>query len=272
MPLVQLIVLAIVQGITEFLPISSSAHLILAPLLVPAWADQGPLIDVASHVGTLFAVLAYFRAETATLIRGGLDAVGFKDTQDRRLFLQLALASVPVILIGGVVAATGVIDYLRDPYVIGGASIIFGALLWHGDRAPSTKEGLDRISWREAMLIGGTQAIAIIPGASRSGVTMTAARYLGWSRSEAARFSMLLAIPTILALGGFAGLELARDGVREDIRAAAIVCVLSAAVAFAAIAIFMRWTQRMSFTPFVIYRILMGVGVIALAARYGLTV
>lgn len=272
MPLVQLIVLAIVQGITEFLPISSSAHLILAPMLVGGWSDQGPLIDVASHVGSLMAVLIYFRAETAMLVRGGLDAVTFRDTIDRRLFLQIAAASLPIVLVGGVVAVTGVIDHLRSPYVIGAASIVFGALLWHGDRAPTSREGLERVTWREAVTIGMSQLASIIPGASRSGVTMTAARYLGWSRAEAARFSMLLAIPTILAVGGFAGLELATQGTNEDIRAAAVVFALSFLVAWAVIALFMRYTQRMSFTPFVIYRIVMGVVVIGLAWRFGLAV
>ncbi len=267
MPLVQLIVLAIVQGITEFLPISSSAHLILAPMLAPGWSDQGPLIDVASHVGTLIAVLLYFRSESAMLVRGGVDVLGFRDTPERCLFLQLAAASAPVIIIGGAVAASGAIDYLRDPTVIGAASIVFAVFLWRADRAATSKEGLDRIGWREALLIGGAQALAIIPGASRSGVTITAARYLGWSRPEAARFSMLLAIPTILALGGFAGIELIRDGMREDVLAAAIVCVLSCAVAFVAIAVIMRWTQRLDFTPFVVYRVLMGLAVIAAAGQ-----
>ncbi|MBI1393230.1 MAG: undecaprenyl-diphosphatase [Alphaproteobacteria bacterium] len=272
MPLVQLIVLAIVQGVTEFLPISSSAHLILAPLLVPGWDDQGALIDVASHVGTLLAVLVYFRSETLMLVRGGLDAVSFRPSDDRKLFLQVAAASVPIIIIGGLVAATGAIDALRNPYVIGVASIVFGVALWHGDRAATTKEGLDRISWREALAIGAAQLLAIIPGASRSGVTMTAARYLGWSRQEAARFSMLLAIPTILAVGGFAAIELAMEGTNEDFRAAAIVLVLSFLVAWGVVALFMRYTQRMNFTPFVIYRILMGVAVIGLTWRFGLTV
>ena len=267
MPLIQLIVLAIVQGITEFLPISSSAHLVLAPLLVDGWADQGPLIDVAAHVGTLLAVLVYFRGETAMLTKGGLDAVRFRASSERRLFLLIAAATIPTVAFGGVLVLTGLADAMRSPYVIAATSIIFGILLWHGDRAPTSKEGLDRITWREGLSIGVAQMLAAIPGVSRSGVTMTAARYFGWSRPEAARFSMLLAIPTILAFGVLAGAKLLTEGAGADLRAAAIVAALSFGVAFAVIAVFMQYTKRASFTPFVIYRILMGVAVLALAGR-----
>ncbi|MEO0399279.1 MAG: undecaprenyl-diphosphate phosphatase [Pseudomonadota bacterium] len=267
MPLVQLIVLAIVQGITEFLPISSSAHLILAPLFVESWADQGPLIDVAAHVGTLFAVMAYFRSETMMLARGGVDVLTRNASADRRLFLFVLAASLPVIGVGGLLAVTGLIDHLRSPYVIATASIVFGALLWHADRAPTATEGLERITWRETISIGLAQTLSLIPGTSRSGVTMTAARYLGWSRTEAARFSMLLAMPTIAALGLFAGVKLVAEGAPADMQAAALVAGLSFIVAFAVIAGFMRLTRSVSFTPFVIYRIAMGVALFAIAGR-----
>ena len=212
MPLIQLIVLAIIQGITEFLPISSSAHLILAPLVVESWNDQGPLIDVAAHVGSLGAVLIYFKQETGILFRGGIDFLRMRASDDRKLFLFVAVATIPTLLAAAVIVSLDLASVLRSPVVIGWASIVFGLLLWHGDRAPATKEGLGRITWREVLTIGGAQALALIPGASRSGVTMTAARYLGWTRTEAARFSMLLAIPTILALGAFAGLDLVTEG------------------------------------------------------------
>lgn len=267
MPLVQLVVLALVQGMTEFLPISSSAHLILAPLLVDGWADQGAVIDVAGHVGTLFAVLLYFKSETAMLFRGGVDMLRFRASDDRRLFLIIAGASIPALLFGFVLAVTGAIDALRSPYVIAATSIVFGLLLWHGDRAPVDKEGLDRITWREAMMIGVAQMCAIIPGASRSGVTMTAARYMGWSRTEAARFSMLLAIPTISALGIFATIKIMADGADGTMTAAAVMAVLSFMVAYATIALFIRLTRSVSFTPFVIYRLVFGVLVLLLAGR-----
>ena len=267
MPLIQLIVLALIQGITEFLPVSSSAHLILAPLAVKDWADQGPLIDVAAHVGSLFAVLAYFRSETGTLFRGGLDTLTFKATENRTLFLMIAAATAPILVIGGAVAALGLLDDLRSPTVIGLAFIVFGILLWHGDRRPEGKTDLKHLSWRDAMIIGAAQVFAIVPGSSRSGVTMTAARYLGWSRTESARFSMLIAIPTISASGCFAALALFSDGAQESLAAAAIVAGLSFVSALAAIAVFMRLTRVMSFTPFVIYRIVLGVILIVFAGE-----
>ncbi len=265
MPIVQLIVLAIIQGITEFLPISSSAHLILAPLVVESWEDQGALIDVAAHVGSLGAVLLYFKQETAILFRGSLDAVRFRASDDRKLFLYIAIATIPITLAATFVVTFDLIERLRSPTVIGLASIFFGVLLWHGDRRPAVKEGLRRIGWREVLTIGMAQMFSIIPGASRSGVTMTAARYLGWTRSEAARFSMLLAIPTILAFGLFAGIKLASAGAGASITGAAIVAMLSFVSAYLAILGFMRLTQRMSFTPFVIYRILLGVALLIFA-------
>ncbi|MEM9262846.1 MAG: undecaprenyl-diphosphate phosphatase [Pseudomonadota bacterium] len=269
MPYLQLVVLAIVQGITEFLPISSSAHLILVPMFVDGWDDQGPLIDVASHVGTLLAVLIYFRSETAMLYAGGIDVIRNRATEARKLFLIVLIASVPFILVGGAMAALDIVDALRNPYLIGGASIFFGIVLWFADKAPSKKEGLEGILWREALVIGCAQVLASIPGTSRSGITMTAARFLGWSRPEAARFSMLLAIPTISAVGAFAGLKLFLEGSDGDIAAALMVLVLSFVVALSVIALFMQYTRRLNFTPFVIYRVALGIAAIGLAWHMG---
>ncbi|WP_425407966.1 undecaprenyl-diphosphate phosphatase [Hyphococcus sp.] len=259
MGLIQLIVLAIIQGITEFLPISSSAHLILAPLAVKDWQDQGPLIDIAAHVGSLGAVLLYFRTETAMLFRGGIDTLRFHASEDRKLFLFIAAATIPTLALAAVFVLLDLTSALRSPVVIGWVSIIFGGFLWHADRAPERKEGLDLMTWRDAMTIGVAQMCALVPGVSRSGVTITMARYLGWTRPEAARFSMLLAIPTILALGGFAGIEIAREGADASPASAAIVAVLSFLCAYAAIALLMRLTRKISFTPFVIYRVIFGV-------------
>lgn len=267
MPLLQLVILAIIQGVTEFLPISSSAHLILAPLAIEDWRDQGPLIDVAAHVGSLGAVLIYFRSETAMLFRGGVDAARWRKSADRRLFLFIGAATVPLLLFAAILVALDLTDALRSPYVVGWASIVFGGLLWHADRAPARKEGLERIGFGEAMAIGLAQMFSLFPGASRSGVTMTAARYLGWTRTEAARFSMLLAIPTILALGAFAGIELMRAGAPADLRAASGVAALSFVAAYAGIAVLMRWVQSLSFTPFVAYRLVFGAIILLLADR-----
>lgn len=265
MTIFQLIVLAIIQGITEFLPISSSAHLILAPLAVDGWQDQGPLIDIAAHVGSLIAVLFYFRTETGMLFRGGIDVLRFQKSRDRALFLYIAGATIPILIVAAVIVSLDLTTIMRSPYVIGATSIVFGVLLWHADRAPASEAGLERIGWKEALVIGGAQALAVVPGVSRSGVTMTAARYLGWSRPEAARFSMLLAIPTISAFGLFAGFELIEEGARASLSSAAIVAVLSFVSAYAAIAVFMKLTQLISFTPFVIYRVVLGVLLLAFA-------
>jgi len=267
MTLIQLVVLAIIQGITEFLPISSSAHLILAPLAVNGWQDQGALIDIAAHVGSLVAVLLYFRAETAKLFRGGVDTLRFHPSDDRKLFLFIAAATIPTLLLAGVFVAFDISDMLRSPVVIGCTSIIFGLLLWHGDRSKGTREGLDQITWRDAVSIGAAQMVALIPGVSRSGITMTIGRYLGLSRPEAARFSMLLAIPTILALGFFAGIKILQEGAGADMLSALVVAVLSFVCAFASIAFLMRLTQRMSFTPFVIYRVIFGVLLLVFAGQ-----
>ena len=267
MPLIQLIVLAIVQGVTEFLPISSSAHLILAPLVVKGWADQGPLIDVAAHIGTLFAVLLYFRQETLMLWRGFLDMLKGRVSADRRLFFLLAAATVPIVAFAAVIVLSGLETVLRSPYVIATTSILFGLVLWHADRRAEEKTGVTLISWKEGMMVGLAQALSIVPGTSRSGVTMTAARYLGWSRTEAARFSLLLAIPATAAFGAFASLELVTEGAGATQEAALIIAGLSFVTAYLTLAVFMRMIRTVSFTPFVIYRVLLGVALFAFASH-----
>ena len=263
MPILQLVILALVQGITEFLPISSSAHLILAPEVVDGWDDQGRAIDVAAHVGSLFAVMAYFRAETGQLFAGGVDTLRNRDTSDRRLFLLLAGATIPLIVFGGALAISGLSDHMRDPRVIATTSIVFGIALWVADRKPVQLSGMPD-KWKPAMAIGAAQALAAIPGTSRSGVTMTAARWLGYSREDAARFSMLLAIPAILFSGGYETLGMIKEGAGAPVGDALIVAVLSFFAAWATIAVFMRLTRRMSFTPFVLYRIALGVVLFAI--------
>ena len=265
MPLIQLIVLAIIQGITEFIPVSSSAHLILAPLAIESWQDQGPLIDIAAHVGSLVAVVLYFKNETAMLVRGGVDTVLMRASGNRQLFLFIALATIPILIVAGVMVALDLIAVLRSPLVIGVASIVFGALLWHADRSSLSGGSIEHLNWRVVLGIGAAQSLAVIPGVSRSGITITAARYFGWSRKEAARFSMLLAIPTITAFGLFAGVELISEGADGGAAGALIVATLSFIAAYLAITIFMKMTERMSFTPFVIYRILLGLLLIYLA-------
>lgn len=262
MALFHLVILAIVQGLTEFIPVSSSAHLILAPVLF-GWDDQGRAIDVAAHVGSLLAVLLYFRAETARLFQGGIDTLRFRRTDDQTLFLSLAVATVPLVLVGLGLAATGLADAMRDPRVIAAASIVFGIVLWLADRRPTVIEELPR-TWRAILTIGAAQALATIPGTSRSGITITAARWLGFNRESAARFSMLLAIPAIMASGAYEAAGLIREGTDAALMPVAVVAGFSFAAALLAIDIFLKLTRRTSFTPFVLYRIALGIVLFAI--------
>lgn len=254
MDLVYLIVLALVQGITEFLPISSSAHLILAPQL-SGQADQGPLIDVMAHLGTLLAVLVYFHRDAGAAITGKLALLRGQVTAGGRLVLLIAAATPPVLIFGGGLYVTGWVDALRDPMVIAWATLIFALPLWLADHYGRRTVTIETLSWRSAGLIGLAQMFALVPGASRSGVTMTAARALGMTRSEAARFSMLMAVPVIAAFGLLAGIELARgEAPGASLADGLLIAGLSFLAALAAITILMRIVDRIGFLPFVIYR------------------
>lgn len=252
-----LIVLALVQGITEFLPISSSAHLILVPQLM-AWEDQGLAIDVAMHIGTLLAVIVYFNGEVRRMIQGAWSLVTGSPDSDSRLLLQLALATLPVVVTGFFVKDLVAGDW-RSPLLIASTTIGFGVLLYLADRKGETAErGLAGMTYRDALLIGLLQALALVPGVSRSGITMTAALFLSFSRTEAARFSLLLAIPTTLAAGLLGGFELWQSGdaaLQSDALYAALLSFLAALLAIWAM---MRWLKKASFTPFVVYRLLLG--------------
>jgi len=263
--MLQTVILALVQGITEFLPISSSAHLILVPRLT-GWADQGPLIDIAVHVGTLGAVLLYFHRDVAMLLRGALGWLGIARGPDprqaRRLFGYLVVATIPVVILGLALKIFDAIELLRNPALIGWTSLLFGILLYVVDRRAPERQGMDGLTLKSTMLIGLSQALALLPGTSRSGITMTSARALGLGRSEAARFSMLLSIPTILAAGTLALMEIIKRGdgaLRGD---AALAALLSFGAALASIAFLMRWLEKSDFTPFVIYRCLLGIGLL----------
>ena len=206
MTLVHIIVLALIQGLTEFLPVSSSAHLILGGKAF-GWTDQGLAFDVATHLGTLFAVLVYFRSELGGMVRSCLQGVQTdRDRRNRSMLLYLALASIPA-LVAGMFAHSLVELYLRDVRVIAWTTIGFGILLWVADRVGKAEHRVRDMNLKSALLIGLAQAFALIPGASRSGVTITAGRLLGFSADAAARFSFLLAIPVIAAAGAFGALR-----------------------------------------------------------------
>ncbi|NRA30540.1 MAG: undecaprenyl-diphosphate phosphatase [Parvularculaceae bacterium] len=263
MGLIELLILAVIQGITEFLPISSSAHLILPSALIEGFSDQGTMIDVAAHVGTLGAVMLYFRKDVGRLALGGFDFLGRKTTDDRRLFEVIALGTIPFLFAGTLVALTGLSDHLRNPIIIAWASIGFGILLWWADRQPQTETG-DVSTFKAALIIGAAQCLALIPGTSRSGITITASRFLGYQRRDAARFSMLLAIPAIGASGLYATYDLLSEGNVADLSAAGLIAGMSFLAALAAIALFLKASEKFSFTPFVLYRIALGIVILFL--------
>ena len=261
----QVVVLAIVQGITEFLPVSSSGHLILVPKLF-CWSDQGLTLDVAAHVGTLLAVLVYFWRDVANMTGGLVKlARGKRDNRARMVWLLL-VASVPALAIGFMLDRWAG-DALRDDRIIAATLIGFGILLYIADRVGLTVRRIEHMTAGSALAIGIFQCIAFIPGTSRSGITMTMARILGYERKEAARFSFLLSIPTIAAAGIYKGIELVRSGNFAEMERALMMVGFSAVTGFLAIAFMMYWLRRASFAPFVVYRVVLG-GVL-LWAIYG---
>lgn len=263
MPIWDLAILAIVQGVTEFLPVSSSGHLALYPLITGR-PDQGLQIDVAVHVGSLLAVLFYFRRDVMAAVRGGMRLLaGNRADPEARLALFLILATIPVVIAGAVLAASGLGGALRSLAVIGWATLIGGALLWVADKVGTTA----REEWtlRDAVIMGVAQCLALIPGMSRSGITMTAARAMGLKRTAAARFSMLMSIPTIIAAGVLITKDMVETGDAALGADAAIAAFLSFLAAWAAIAVFMRMLETWTMTPFVIYRLCLGALLLTLA-------
>ncbi len=256
MTIFEIIVLAIVQGITEFLPISSSAHLLL-PAELLGWKAQGLSFDVAVHVGSLLAVLIYFRNDIANLTVGWGRSLAGQANPEGALAWKLIIATIPIIIIGYL--AKPYIDlYARTALVMAVTTVLFGLLLWWADSIAKQKYQLQQLSWRSAVIIGLAQITALIPGTSRSGVTMTAGLLLGLDRESAARFSFLLSIPTILGAGTFMTLELlaSEEGVVWlDLGLGAVLSFVSA---YICIALFLKWISRIGMLPFVIYRLILG--------------
>jgi len=257
--LLHILLVAIIQGITEFLPVSSSAHLILLPNLT-GLDDQGLAIDVAVHVGTLFAVLLYFWQDVRLAISGIPRLLrGRIDTPGAKLALLLGVATVPVVIAGFILKVTGLSNDLRSIAVIGWTMIIFGIVLYWADQTgPETKSSTD---WtiRDSVVMGLWQAVALIPGTSRSGITITASRFLGYTRQDGAKLAMLMSIPTIIASGVLLGV----DVVASDNRQVTYEVMMAASFAFIAalfaLTLMMRLLKSVSFTPYVIYRVVLGI-------------
>ena len=258
----QAVILAFIQGITEFLPISSSAHLIL-PKEVFGWPDQGLAFDVAVHVGTLSAVLIYFRKDVAQLFVGWFATLAQRQMNPHgHLAWMIIAATIPAGL-AGLLFADFIEHHLRSMAVIAATTIGFGLLLGYADKRHRVNSELIRISLWMALFIGCAQALALIPGTSRSGITITAALLIGLSREHAARFSFLLSIPIIVLSGGHEGLKLLNDG-GIDLLPLLIGVVVSAVSAYTCIYLFLGFINRIGMMPFVIYRLLLGGALIAL--------
>ncbi|MGF1700647.1 undecaprenyl-diphosphate phosphatase [Photobacterium makurazakiensis] len=255
-------VLALIQGLTEFLPISSSAHLIL-PSAILGWDDQGLAFDVAVHVGTLIAVIAYFRKEVVSLLSAWIASIFKKQhSAESKLAWMIALATIPACIFG--LFMKDIIEiYLRSAWVIAATTIFFGLLLWWVDVRSAKKDDEYQADWKRSLFIGLAQAAAMIPGTSRSGATMTAALYLGFTREAAARFSFLMSIPIILLAGGYLSLKMVTSGAPIQLDALAIGVAVSFVSAYACIHVFLKLVTRLGMLPFVIYRLLLGAGLIA---------
>ena len=264
MPLYHLILISLIQGITEFLPVSSSGHLILLPGLT-GLTDQGPVIDVAAHVGTLLAVITYFWSDVRHILHGLPQVVrGQFDSPSARLLVAFTLATLPVMALGLILKLSGLSDALRSITVIGWSMLVFGVLLyWMDQRARATRQ-IEDLTLRDAWILGLWQALALIPGTSRSGITITGALNAGFNRKEAAKIAMLMSIPTIIASGALTSLDLI--GGTVPLRDTAIVVAVSFAAALMALSLMMRLLSRLTYTPYVIYRI--GLGLTLLTIGY----
>lgn len=266
MEMLHLILLAIVQGITEFLPISSSGHLILLPLF-GGWADQGLAYDIAVHLGSLCAVVGYFRRDLARMAHDSLGSLrGQGQTTDSRLAWLVLAATIPV-GIAGLLFNDLVETTLRSPLVIAATTVGFGLLLGIADSTGTRRIDITGIRWRMALLIGLAQAIALIPGTSRSGITMTAGLFLGLTREASARFSFLLAIPVIVLASGKQALDLLLGGTAVAWVPLALVTVLSGLSALLCIHFFLKLLERIGMWPFVWYRLALGAVILLFVAN-----
>jgi undecaprenyl-diphosphatase len=264
------LLLGIVQGLTEFLPISSSGHLILVPWLQDYTFLEdneafNKTFDVALHAGTLIAAISYFRHEVVTFTVAFLRAIRKRaiETVDERIAMAIAVGTIPAVLVGGL-GASFIEDHLGEPWMIGIQLIVFGAILGWADRLPQSR-GFDRITITDGLYVGVAQVLALAPGTSRSGITITAARYLGFDRDSAARISFLLLIPAVAGATVFSAYKAIHEGLPNDVAGPIIVGTASAAISgYIAIAWLLRLVRTHTYRPFVVYRYFAGAFVLLL--------
>ncbi len=258
MSFIHIFLLAAIQGITEFLPVSSSGHLILVPYFT-GFPDQGQFIDIAVHVGTLGAIILYFRKESMLAFTGLAHlATGRTKTPAAKLAILLIVATIPVIVVGLILKLTGLSDQMRNIRVIGWTMLGFGILLYVMDRRGSEQKTYTDWTMADTIKLGLWQALALIPGTSRSGAVITGTRALGYNRRDGARISMLMSIPTIIASGTLLGIKAIGTADAQAVRDGAIAAGITFVFALIALSLMMRLLRSVSFTPYVIYRVLLG--------------
>ena len=259
----QIIILSIVQGLTEFLPISSSAHLVLVPQMM-SWPDQGLVFDVAVHIGSLIAVLYYFRVEVKRMLKSWTCSLaGGEADQDSLLAWWVIIGTLPVVLVGFLLQGA-IEEKLRSPWIVALASIIFGLVLWYADANARRTRNEFQLNLKDVLIIGCFQVLALIPGISRSGITITLGLFLGLTRKAAARFSFLLAIPVIFASGALQTVRMVTEVSPIGWDDLLLGVLLSAISAGLCIHYFLRLIDRVGMLPFVIYRVLLGLVILVL--------
>tara|TARA_B100000965_G_scaffold276616_1_gene234441 strand:+ start:2700 stop:3497 length:798 start_codon:yes stop_codon:yes gene_type:complete len=258
----QIIVLGIIQGLTEFLPISSSGHLVLVPKIF-GFTDQGVNFDIAVHLGSLFAVVLYFRGDLFLMLSSILSFQKNTNNRDVKLFLYLIIATIPSVFMGYFLSDL-IEEQLRNPLIIASTLSLFGVLMWIADKKSVRKDTVYNLDFTKAVIIGIAQSLALVPGTSRSGITMTAALFLGLKKEDAAKFSFLLSIPVILLASCYKFFQILFNGIQVIWSELFIGMVVAFLVAYFSIGIFMRILRNYGLVPFAIYRIILGIVILYL--------
>jgi len=251
-PTLEALVLGIIQGLTEFLPISSSAHLAVLPKLL-GWEYFGKYFDVAAHLGTLLALLVYFWGDLTSLLQGALKKGG----AERRLCWFILLSTIPALLFGGILSHK-LESWFGGLISIGIFLIVFGLILGLADALGKKQKDFSQLKWPDALLFGIVQALALIPGVSRSGITITYGLAAGFNREAAARYSFLVSIPVIAAAGAYEGLSVLKHPQTFNLWPTLVVFITSFTAGFFCVKYFLQYLKSRNFTPFVIYRLALG--------------